>query len=191
MGKSLQQISLRLYQNNSSFRRMAQLTEYMEISDPDRILSSSNDGGMCEAPYDLLRVRDPSTAPYTHPVYRAFPNEASFRGHPLYSRHQQHDEVPIRFPEGRYTLHTTHGHQQESDLTFLRNFRTASNVCRPERQTPYIMTNVFAPLELTDPGNLIPSVASPVRNRSMGLPFTAPIVPNTCESYIRAIIPHE
>ena len=76
-------------------------------------------------------------------------------------------------------MYTTHAHQQESDLTFQRNARTASNVCRPERQTPYIMTNVSAPPELTDPRNLIPSVAPPVHNKLMGLPFTAPIVPQS------------
>ena len=53
---------------------MEQLTEYMEISDPDRILPSLNDGGLCE--YDILRAKVHSTAPYTHPVtYIAFPNK--------------------------------------------------------------------------------------------------------------------
>ena len=66
---------------------MEQLSEYMEISDRNSIQPSSNDGGFCEAPYDILRVRIPSTAPFTHPVtYRAFPNETSVRGHPLYSK---------------------------------------------------------------------------------------------------------
>ena len=88
-----------------------------------------------------------------------------------------------------FQLHTTYAHQQESDLTFLRNFRTAGNVCRPERQTPYIMTNVSATPELTDPKNLIPSVAPPVYNRTMGLPFTAPIVPQSTPSRVSYIGP--
>ena len=59
----------------------------MEISDPDRILPSSNDAGLCDALYDLQRVELPSTAPYTHPVtFRTFPNETFFRAHQLNSR---------------------------------------------------------------------------------------------------------
>ena len=94
---------------------MEQLSEYMEISDLDRIQHSSNDGGLCRELSDILRVRVPSTAPYTHPVtYRAFPNEASFRGHPLNSRRQQQEKVPIRFTPGRYTLQTTQAHKQKA-----------------------------------------------------------------------------
>ena len=84
-------------------------------------------------------------------------------------------------------MHTTQAHQQETDLNFLRNFRTASNVKtregstlhheRLEREAPYIMTNVSAPPELRDPRHLIPPVAPHVYNRSLCLPFTAPIVP--------------
>ena len=111
---------------------MEQLTEYMELSDPDRVQPSSNDGGLCDVPYDIQRAERPSSAPYTHPVtYRAFPNEETFRRHPLNSRRQNQDELQIRFPAGRYTLHTTRDQQQEADLFFLRNFRTASNVLTP------------------------------------------------------------
>ena len=98
-----------------------QLSVYMEISDPDRTQPSYNDGRLCEAPYDIQRVELSSTAPYTHQVkYRAYPNEASFGAHPLNSRRQQHEEVPIRFSEGRYTLHSTRKQQLETDLNFLR-----------------------------------------------------------------------
>ena len=133
---------------------------------------------MMGAPYDIQHVRIPSTALFT------FSNESSFRGHPLYSKRQQQDELPIGFSAGRYKLHTTHAHQQESDLTFLRNFKTSGNVCRPERQTPYIMTNVSASPELTDLRNLVPSVAPPVYNKTMGLLFTAPIVPQSTPARI-------
>ena len=127
----------------------------------------SDDGELCKVPYDIQLVRIPTTAPFTHAVtYRAFSNEAAFRGHPLYSKRQQHDKLPIRFPAGRYTLHTTHADQQEIDLTFLRNFRTAGNVCRPERQKPYIMTNVLTPPELTNPRHLIPP-SIPMTGNSM------------------------
>ena len=145
---------------------------YIKTSNPDRIQPSYNDGGFCEGPYDIQRVEWPSAAPYTNQVtYRAYTNETSFRAHPLNSRRQQHE--PIRFPPGRHTLHTTMAHQQETDLNFLRNFRTASNVIRPDREAPYIMTNVSAPPEFTDPRHLVHPVAP------MGLLFTALIVPRT------------
>ena len=41
------------------------------------------------------------------------------------------------------------------------------------------MTNISAPPDLTDPRHLIHPVAPHVFNRTMGLPFTAPIVPQT------------
>ena len=120
----------------------------MEISDPDRLQPSSNDGGLCDVPYDIQRAERPSSAPYTHPVtYRAFPNEDTFRRHPLNSRRQHQDDLPIRFPEERYTLHTTREQQVEADLFFIRNFRTASNVLNPNRITPYVIT-IFRYLQI-------------------------------------------
>ena len=64
----------------------------------------------------------------------------------------------------------------EIHVAHLFSSPTAGNVCRSERERPYIMTNVPAPPELMDPRNLILSVAPPAYNISMGLPFTAPIV---------------
>ena len=171
---------MRITPHAEEYLNMEQLSEYMEISDPDRVQPSSNDGGLCDIPYDIQRAERPSSTHFTHPVtYRAFPNEATFRGHPLYSRRQQHDELPIRFPEGRYTLHSTREQQVEADLNFLRSFRTASNVLNPNRITPYVMTNLSVSPDLTDPRHLIPPVAPHVFNRTMGLPFTVPTVPQT------------
>ena len=83
------------------------------------------------------------------------------------------------FPSREICIAYHYVHQQKTDLNFLRNFRSASNVVRPDREALYIMTNVSAPSEFTDPRHLVLPVAPAVYNRSMGLPFTAPIVPQT------------
>ena len=102
MSRNLQYIGQRLHQNHSpskDYLSTEQLSVYMEISDPDKIQPSCNDGGLCEAPYDIQRIELPSAAHYTHQVtYRAYPNEASFRAHPLNSRRQQHDRYQYVFP---------------------------------------------------------------------------------------------
>ena len=96
------------------------LSESLQSKIPDhgtinrvyRILPSSN--GDCVMHHTIYSVLSCLQQP---PVtFRAFPNEASFRAQPLNSRHQQQEEVSIRFPAGRYTLYITSAHQQESDL---------------------------------------------------------------------------
>ena len=156
---------------------MEHISKYMEISDPDRAQPSLNDGGFCVVPYDIQRVRIPTTAPFTHAVtYRAFPDEFAFSGHPFSSR-----EIHI----ARHSCSPT----GKRSLTYLWNFRSAGNICRPERRKNYIITNVSAPPEHTDPRNLIPSVAPLAYNRTMGQPFTAPIVPQSTPARVSYIGP--
>ena len=53
---------IRITPHAEEYLTTEQLTVYMEITDPDRILPSSNGRRFCEAPYDILREELPSTA---------------------------------------------------------------------------------------------------------------------------------
>ena len=94
MGKNLQHDFIRITLDAEKYLSMEQIGEYMEISDPDRILPSSVGGGnvWCNIRFTACSVAFNSTLHSFSNSFRAFPNEAAFRAHPLNSnntrRHQ-------------------------------------------------------------------------------------------------------
>ena len=147
--ENLQQISQRLYQTMERlYKTMEQLIVYLEISDPDRILPSSNDGKLRDASYDLQRVKVTFNSPlHSSSNIQRFSKRSLFQSSPV-----------------KFQTTTTRG----GTNTFpIMEIHIAHHSSSPTGNRPP---------KLSDPRHLIPSVAPHVYNRSMGLPFTAPIV---------------